>query len=306
MLFLRLDVIVLVLISVGFLTLLERKVLGYIHLRKGPNKVGVYGLLQPLRDGVKLIFKEVIYIHNSNYYYYLVRPGLRMVLMFILWLMLPFYENYLCTSIHVVMILCIISIGVYGLILSGWASNSTYAILGGLRSVAQTVSYEASIIFIIYRVLLIMERFRLIVCQEIQYYCWFIMLLYPVGFILYVRFLAELNRTPFDFSEGESELVSGFNVEYVGAPFALFIIAEYGIILFIIYLFRVLILGGNLNSVVFYLIYICIVFRVLWCRGTFPRMRYDEIIYLTWKRFLPRILIILIILFTVKIIIFYI
>nr|QTA50538.1 NADH dehydrogenase subunit 1 [Wiebesia pumilae] len=304
--FMSLDVVILVLISISFLTLLERKVLGHIHMRKGPNKVMFFGMMQPLSDGFKLMLKEVIFIHNINYYYYMFSPLLSMTLMFMLWLMLPFYENYLHMNMHILLILCIMSLGVYGLMLSGWASNSTYSMLGSLRSIAQTISYEASMMFIIYSILMMMESFSLMVCQEMQYYCWFIMFLYPTGFMLYVSFLAELNRTPFDFSEGESELVSGFNVEYMGGPFALFMVAEYGMILFVMYLFSMLLLGGNINSIMFYLVYLFMVFSVLWVRGTMPRMRYDEMMYLTWKSFLPSIMMILIILFMFKSVMFYI
>lgn len=291
------------LISVAFLTLLERKILGYIQLRKGPNKVGFLGLLQPFSDGLKLFSKEIIYIIKTNYYFYILCPILRIILIFILWFSLPYWVNFINRRIHILLILCIIRLGVYTLIISGWSSGSRWRLVGRLRGIAQTISYEVSLIFIIFSVIILVEEFNLICYYKIQYYSWFIIILFPVRVILFISLIAEINRTPFDFSEGESELVSGFNVEYISGPFALFFIAEYGIILFISYFFSILFLGGNIYSLLFYFMFIIIVILVIWFRGTFPRIRYDIIIDLVWKEFLPSILGILIILAFFKMII---
>lgn len=303
MLICLLDLLVIVLLSVSFLTLLERKFLGSIQLRKGPNKAGFIGFLQPYSDGIKLFSKEVILILKSNYLYYLIRPIISILLILILWSNLPYYVNYIHNYIHILIILCLLRLGVYTLILAGWSSNSFYSLIGSLRSVAQTISYEVSIIFIIFSVIILVENFNLILYYKIQCYIWFIFIIFPVALILFVRFLAELNRTPFDFSEGESELVSGFNVEYIRGRFAIFFIAEYGIILFISYLFILLFIGGNYYSISFYFIYLIIVIIILWVRGTFPRFRYDHIIYIIWKRFLPCILCYLIFLARIKLLI---
>lgn len=272
------------------MTLLERKILGYIHFRKGPNKVGFIGLLQPFRDGIKLFLKETFYISSTNYFIYLLSPIFSIILILILWGILPYIVNFINFEFPVVIIICVIGLGVFPLIFSGWASNSVYSIIGSVRGVAQSISYEISFLFILFRVLLCTESFILYEIIEGQYYIWNIFFLLPSAVIFFIRLLAELNRSPIDFSEGESELVSGFNVEYIGGRFALFFLGEYGIIIFIIFLFTLLFLGGNIYRIIFYVIFIFIVILVIWVRGTYPRIRYDELIILMWKCFLPLIL----------------
>lgn len=203
----------------------------------------------------------------------------------------------------ILIILCLISIGVYGVIIAGWSSNSIYSLIGRIRRIAQTISYEVRIILLILREIFLIERFNLYHFIDYQIYVWFIFLNLFNAIILFIRFLAELSRTPFDFSEGESELVSGFNTEYIRGRFALIFIAEYGIILFIIILFIYFFLGGNIFTIKFYFIYIYLLFLVIWIRGTFPRFRYDNLMYLTWKRFLPVRLNLLLIIIRVKFII---
>ena len=301
--FLIVDVLIVVLISIAFLTLLERKILGYIQLRKGPNKVGIVGLLQPFSDGLKLFTKEFFIILKSNYLYYLISPIIIIFLILIYWIFIPYYVNFLNRNIQILIIICLIRVAVFPLIVSGWSSNSFYATLGRFRRVAQTISYEVSISFVFFSVIVLSERFNLYDYIRYQFYSWNIITLFPAGIILFISLLAEIHRTPFDFSEGESELVSGFNVEYIRGPFAVFFIAEYGIILFIIYLFRLLFLGGNIYSIVFYFNFIIIVILVIWIRGTLPRARYDEIIYIIWKRFLGRILLYIVFIVRIYIII---
>lgn len=295
-----LDIIVKVLVSVAFVTLLERKILGYIQIRKGPNKVGILGFGQPFADALKLFTKESFLILKSNYLFYLFRPILSIILILIVWLNLPFVIDLSRREFRILIILCIIRIGVYPMIVGGWSSNSIYSLIGRIRAIAQTISYEVSIILIIFRVIILIERFNIYIFIDYQIYLWFIFINIFVRIILFVRFLAELNRTPFDFAEGESELVSGFNTEYIRRRFAIIFIAEYGIILFIMMLFSNFFLGRNINSIIFYLNYLIIVFFIIWVRGTFPRFRYDNLIYLTWKTYLPVILNYLIFIFRIK------
>lgn len=288
-------------ISVAFLTLLERKILGYIQIRKGPNKVGIFGILQPFSDAIKLFSKESTLILKSNYLFYLLRPLFRIFLILILWLLLPIYSNIISYSINIILLLCIIRIGVYGIIVAGWSSNSIYSLIGGLRCVAQTISYEVRIILIIISIILLIESFNFLILIKYQYYLWFIFLNFSTFIIFFVRLLAEINRTPFDFAEGESELVSGFNTEYIRGRFALIFIAEYGIIIFIIYLFSIFYLGGNIYRILFFIFYLIMLFLVIWVRGTYPRFRYDNLIGLTWKIYLPVRLNYLIFIFGIKI-----
>lgn len=276
-----------VLLSVAFLTLLERKVLGYIQIRKGPNKVGLVGLLQPFSDAVKLFSKEISIILKSNYFFYVLIPILRMLLMLLIWNLMPYICYLINNSLSIILLLCIIRIGVYRLIISGWSSNSIYSLLGGLRRVAQTISYEVSIILIMFSLILLIERINLYNFFYIQKTLWIVFINFFLILIFFVSLLAELNRTPFDFSEGESELVSGFNTEYIRGRFALIFIAEYGIIILIMMLFSIMFLGNNIFKFYFYLIYLIILFFVIWVRGTYPRYRYDNLIYLTWIRYLP-------------------
>lgn len=294
-----------ILISVAFLTLIERKVLGYIQLRKGPNKVGILGLLQPLADAVKLFSKETFLILKSNYLYYLISPLFIMTLILILWQNLPFISRIINRFYRILIIFCILRIRVYGVMVAGWSSNSIYSLIGGIRRIAQTISYEVRIILLLLRKIFLIERFNIYLFKEFQFYSWFIFINFFRAFIIIVRFLAELNRTPFDFAEGESELVSGFNTEYIRGRFAIIFIAEYGIIIFIALMFRILFFGGNFYKFYFYLVNLFVLFFILWVRGSFPRFRYDNLIYLTWKRYLPVRLNFLLIIIRIKFIFFF-
>nr|QTT79698.1 NADH dehydrogenase subunit 1 [Platyscapa corneri] len=305
LLLIYLEIIIGVLISVAFVTLLERKILGYIQLRKGPNKTGFMGLLQPMSDGLKLFSKETFYIFDTNYFLYLLSPMFSMFSMLLLWILLPYYVNFMSYHMQVMIIFCIMSTNVYSFMFSGWSSNCIYALLGSIRSIAIAISYEVYMFFIIYGLFIFTESFSIYDIIRLQSYCWFIVTLMPLGILFFISLLAELNRTPFDFAEGESELVSGFNIEYMSGSFSLFFIAEYGMILFNMYLYSIFFLGGNIYSLFFYLMFMLMVILVIWVRGAFPRWRYDLVMSSMWMRFLPVTMLYLLFVFGVKVFIIY-
>nr|ANJ70603.1 NADH dehydrogenase subunit 1 [Ocypus olens] len=276
-----------VLVGVAFLTLLERKVLGYIQIRKGPNKVGLMGLPQPFSDAIKLFSKESIYPMMSNFNLYYLSPVVNLFLSLLLWMCMPFFSVFLNFNLGFLFFLCCSSLGVYTIMISGWSSNSNYALLGGLRSVAQTISYEVSLSLILLSFLFLTLSLSILDFMNYQNYLWFIFLCFPLSVIWFITCLAETNRTPFDFAEGESELVSGFNVEYSSGGFALIFLAEYSSILFMSMMCVILFLGANIYSWTFFLKLSFMSFLWIWVRGTLPRFRYDKLMYLAWKSFLP-------------------
>ena len=279
--------IICVLVRVAFLTLLERKVLGYIQIRKGPNKVGLIGIPQPFCDAIKLFTKEQTYPLLSNYISYYFSPVFSLFLSLLLWISIPFFIKLFSFNLGLLFFICCTSLGVYTVIIAGWSSNSNYALLGGLRSVAQTISYEVRLALILLSFVFLINNYNILNFYYYQIYIWFFFLLYPLAFVWLIISLAETNRTPFDFAEGESELVSGFNVEYRRGRFALIFLSEYARILFMRMLFSLIFLGGDVFRLLFYLKLIFISFVFIWVRGTLPRFRYDKLIYLAWKRFLP-------------------
>nr|QNP09908.1 NADH dehydrogenase subunit 1 [Ochthebius sp. IBE<ESP> RA617] len=276
-----------VLISVAFLTLLERKVLGYIQIRKGPNKVGFMGIPQPFSDAIKLFSKESLIPSMSNYIMYYMSPIFNLFLSLILWLCMPMISMLLNFNLGILYFLCVSSLSVYSIMVSGWSSNSNYSMLGGMRSVAQTISYEVSLSMILLCFLFMISSLNMNMLIYYQKYMWLIYLSLPMCMVWFVSSLAETNRTPFDFAEGESELVSGFNVEYSSGGFALIFLAEYSSILFMSMLSCLIFLGGDIYSFVFFLKLVFMSFLWVWVRGTLPRFRYDKLMYLAWKSFLP-------------------
>lgn len=283
-------VYLIVLIAISFFTLLERKVLGYIQLRKGPNKVGILGLLQPFADALKLFSKELIIPNLSNVFPFLFAPVIGLFLALILWFIYPRRSPVFLVTFGVLLFFCVSSLRVYTTLIAGWSSNSKYALLGALRSIAQTISYEVRMALILLRCLFILGSLNFISIFQINYVgiCF---LCFPLFFIWFTTTLAETNRTPFDFAEGESELVSGFNTEYRRATFALIFIAEYLNILVIRLFSRILFMGffrtGFIKDIFLILYTLVFSFIFIWVRGRFPRMRYDRLINLTWKGFLP-------------------
>lgn len=279
--------IICVIVGVAFLTLLERKVLGYIQIRKGPNKVGFIGIPQPFSDAIKLFTKEQTYPLISNYLTYYFSPVFSLFLSLFIWLCIPYLVKLYSFNLGVLFFLCCTRIGVYTVIIAGWSSNSNYALLGGLRAVAQTISYEVRLALIILSIIFLIGNYNFMYFNIYQNYLWFLFLCFPLALVWFASSLAETNRTPFDFAEGESELVSGFNVEYRRGGFALIFLAEYARILFISILFAVVFLGGDVYSFAFFIKLAAVSFIFIWVRGTLPRFRYDKLMFLAWKSFLP-------------------
>jgi NADH-quinone oxidoreductase subunit H len=296
-----LAIIIPLLTAVAYLTLAERKVIAAMQLRKGPNVVGPFGLLQPLADGLKLLFKETIIPSGANKIVFMAAPMITFILSLVAWAVIPFDEDMVLADINVgiLYLFAISSLGVYGIIMAGWASNSIYPFLGALRSAAQMVSYEVSIGFVIITVLLCVGSLNLNDVVEAQRGLWFCIPLLPMFVIFFISGLAETNRAPFDLPEAEAELVSGYNVEYSSMTFALFFLGEYANMILMSAMTVILFLGGWLppvniepftwipGPIWFALKISAVLFCFLWIRATFPRYRYDQLMRLGWKVFLP-------------------
>ncbi len=294
-------IIVPLLLSVAYLTYAERKVIAAMQLRKGPNVVGPVGLLQPIADGLTLLFKETILPAGANRGVFMVAPMLMFVLALIGWAVIPFDDGWVVADINVgiLYLFAVSSLGVYGVIMAGWASNSKYPFLGALRSAAQMVSYEISMGFVIVTVLLCVGSLNLTDIVLAQQGLWFAVPLLPMFVIFFISTLAETNRSPFDLAEGESEIVAGFFLEYSSLPFALFFLGEYANMLLMGAMTTILFLGGWLPIVdvapfnwipgIFWFAgkVALVMFCFLWIRATFPRYRYDQLMRLGWKVFLP-------------------
>jgi NADH-quinone oxidoreductase subunit H len=301
--------------GVAYLTLAERKVIGYMQVRIGPNRVGPYGLLQPIADGVKLMFKEIIIPTGSNHFLFVIAPVLALMPALAAWAVVPFGDGMAVANVNagLLYILAMTSLGVYGIIIAGWASNSKYAFLGALRSAAQIVSYEIAMGFALVCVLMVAQSMNLGDIVRGQQggaglFGWYFIPLFPMFLVYFIAGVAETNRAPFDMAEGESEIVAGFHVEYSGMAFALFFLAEYANMILIAILASIMFLGGWLNPFHGWpllgvltdwipgLVWLLgkmsfMLFLFLWFRATFPRYRYDQLMRLGWKVFIPLTLI---------------
>ncbi|MFT5702933.1 MAG: NADH-quinone oxidoreductase subunit H [Rickettsiales bacterium] len=287
--------------GVAYLTLMERRVIAAMQLRKGPNVVGAFGLLQPLADGLKLMLKEVILPAKANKILFLLAPFITFLLALVAWAVIPFSETWVIADINVgvAYLLATSSLGVYGIIIAGWASNSKYAFLGAIRSSAQMISYEVSIGLIIITVVLCVGSLNLTDIVLAQKNYWFALPLFPMFIIFFISTLAETNRLPFDLPEAESELVAGYNVEYSSMPFSMFFLGEYANMILMSATTTILFLGGWLppfdnaffnfipGVIWFILKIVFLLFCFIWVRATLPRYRYDQLMRLGWKVFLP-------------------
>ncbi|TPW18280.1 MAG: NADH-quinone oxidoreductase subunit H, partial [Halothiobacillaceae bacterium] len=299
-------IVVPIMLSVAYLTLAERKVIGYVQVRIGPNRVGPRGLLQPIADGLKLLLKEIIIPTNSNKYLFIAAPILALAPALAAWAVIPVNGQLLLSNVDagLLYIFAMTSVGVYGIIIAGWASNSKYAFLGALRSAAQVVSYEIAMGFALVGVLMAAGSLNLktiVMAQEGGVLYWYWIPLLPLFLVYFISGVAETNRSPFDVAEGESEIVAGFHVEYSGMTFALFFLAEYANMILVAALTALMFLGGWLSpfdgmgipvlsepSIAWLFIKMSVfLFLFLWFRATFPRYRYDQIMRLGWKVFIP-------------------
>ena len=294
-------IVVPLLLFIAYLTYFERKVIGAIQLRKGPNVVGPFGLFQPIADGIKLLTKETIFPENSNKLIFIFSPILTFTLALIGWAVIPIDYKIVLADINVgvMYIFAVSSLGVYGIIMAGWASNSRYAFLGALRSAAQMISYEVSIGLIIISVLITSGSLNLTEIVMKQQNMWYVIPHFPMFIIFFISTLAETNRAPFDLPEAESELVAGYNVEYSSMSFGLFFLGEYGNMILMSSMSTILFLGGwlppvdisffeNIPGFIWFLLKVTfLLFLFLWVRATLPRYRYDQLMRLGWKVFLP-------------------
>nr|QLA48839.1 NADH dehydrogenase subunit 1 [Arborophila hyperythra] len=283
-----------ILIAVAFLTLVERKILSYMQARKGPNIVGPFGLLQPIADGVKLFIKEPIRPSTSSPFLFIMTPILALLLALTIWIPLPLPFPLADLNLGLLFLLAMSSLTVYSLLWSGWASNSKYALIGALRAVAQTISYEVTLAIILLSAIVLSGNYTLSTLTTTQEPTYLLLPSWPLAMMWFISTLAETNRAPFDLTEGESELVSGFNVEYAAGPFALFFLAEYANIMLMNTLTTILFLNPSflnppteLFPVVLSTKVLLLSSTFLWIRASYPRFRYDQLMHLLWKNFLP-------------------
>nr|YP_009710405.1 NADH dehydrogenase subunit 1 [Ampithoe lacertosa]QFX74907.1 NADH dehydrogenase subunit 1 [Ampithoe lacertosa] len=273
-------------VTVAFVALLEQKVLGGVQIRLGPSKVGYWGLLQSFADAVKLFLKEISLPRMSNFSFFFAMPIMSLFLVLFLWSVFPLIFGGVSFELGIFFFFCVSGVGVFPILVSGWTSNSKYSLLGGMRSVAQMVSYEVSLAVVLLSLIWVSCSLNFLMVVESYKFCWGLFIFFPLALIWFASSLAETNRTPYDFSEGESELVSGFNTEYSSGSFTLIFMAEYASIIFMSFLFSIFFLSSSISFMII-LKGFFLVFLFIWVRGTMPRYRYDKLMYLSWKSFLP-------------------
>nr|YP_010003287.1 NADH dehydrogenase subunit 1 [Meteorus pulchricornis]ACY09471.1 NADH dehydrogenase subunit 1 [Meteorus pulchricornis]QHS69751.1 NADH dehydrogenase subunit 1 [Meteorus pulchricornis]WCB99554.1 NADH dehydrogenase subunit 1 [Meteorus pulchricornis] len=284
-------VILFIMVSVAFFTLFERKMMALFHYRKGPNKIGIMGLMQPFSDAMKLLSKEFFLPFMSNFMIYMLSPMFMIIISIMMWMIYPFLTNMLNFKMNTLFFLCIMSMGVYSLMLMGWSSNSSFSMIGAIRSIAQSISYEVIFTITLLIMMCMINSLKLNNLLNYSKYLMLLILFYPIMMILLISMLAEINRTPFDLSEGESELVSGFNVEYGESKFTLIFLSEYATLLLMMYLITMIFFSLNYLNIMFYMLFFMNLFLITWIRMTFPRIRYDMLMFICWFFFLPLTLI---------------
>nr|AIA77271.1 NADH dehydrogenase subunit 1 [Frankliniella occidentalis] len=278
--------ILMMLVAVAFITLLERKILGYMQIRLGPNKASIMGISQPLSDALKLYSKEMVKPFNSNFTSYFFSPSVSLILSLMIWFSLPIFKPILLMKMGLLMFFSILGLGVYPILMAGWSSNSNFSLIGGMRALAQTIFYEVSLIFIILSNMILNNSMNFFKMMEVQKM--FVYIFFMFNFLLWmISCTAELNRTPFDFAEGESELVFGFNTEYSSGTFAMIFMAEYMMILFFSSFSTIMFFGFYMSELKYFITVMLFIFFFVWSRATLPRYRYDLLMNFSWKIVLP-------------------
>nr|ALR69364.1 NADH dehydrogenase subunit 1 [Bemisia tabaci] len=292
---------IMVMVSVAFFTLIERKMIGYSQSRKGPNKVLMMGIMQPIADAMKLISKEMNMNHNSNFIMYMMAPALNITCSLFMWVIFPFGYTFTFMKMAVLMMLSCMAFNVVTIMMMSWASNSNYAFIGMIRTISQLISYEINLIMILIITVIITEQLNFINMHKIQMYMYTLIMLFPLVLIWMITVLAETNRTPFDFSEGESELISGFNIEYSSTSFMMLFLSEYCSILIMSLLTICMFTNLTPTKPSFYTAYLITCFIFVWTRTTLPRFRYDKLMKFNWTQILPMTTLMLFISFPMKI-----
>nr|AIG20061.1 NADH dehydrogenase subunit 1 [Bemisia tabaci complex sp. Asia I] len=292
---------IMVMISVAFFTLVERKMIGYSQSRKGPNKVLMMGIMQPIADAMKLISKEMNMNQNSNFFMFMLAPMLNIICSLVMWVVFPFTYSFAFMKMTVLMMLSCMAFNLVTIMMMSWASNSNYAFIGMIRTISQLISYEINLIMILITAIIITEQMNFVNMYKVQKYVYALLILFPLVLIWMITILAETNRTPFDFSEGESELISGFNIEYSSTSFVMLFLSEYCSILIMSLLTICIFTNLMPTDLKFYITYLVICFVFVWTRTTLPRFRYDKLMKFNWTQILPMTTLILFISFPMKI-----
>nr|UJM44015.1 NADH dehydrogenase subunit 1 [Chelonus formosanus] len=277
---------IMIMLSVAFFTLFERKIMGHFHNRKAPNKMFLLGISQPINDAMKLFSKELFFNNKMYKLLYFFSPLLMMNLSFLIWIFYPFFFNLMNNNINLMLLISLISLGIYGLIISGWSSNSSYAMIGAIRSIAQSISYEITFSLTLLLFMMMLNSLNLMKLTIFNKNVFFILMNFPLLMLISTSVIAEVNRTPFDLSEGESELVSGFNIEYSSMNFIFIFLSEYSKLMFMMMLLTMLFFNSKFTFIII-LISIMLMFMITWIRMTFPRLRYDKLMNLCWMYMLP-------------------